>query len=180
MANLRKARRNIYAVAIVLAVIDIVAAFILISPAGATTQEARENEFRQLRTDVQKKMRTVVPPDQVQERVAEARKQIVDFMQQRIPAQGSAVPVELGKLAADAGVQLSSAHYSETDSGVPGLTQVKINATISGNYLQLVKFINSLERAKTFFVIDSVALGEEQAGGVRLGLNLDAYLREQP
>lgn len=179
MANLRAARRYIYTAAIALAVVDIVAAFILISPAGAATAGPRETEFRQVRSEVQKKMRTVVPPGQVQNRVGEARKQIADFIQQRIPAEGSAVPVELGKLASHAGVQLSSAQYTVNDSDVPGVQQVSITATISGNYLQLVKFINALERARTFFVINSVTLGAEQEGGVHLGLNLDAYLRER-
>jgi type IV pilus assembly protein PilO len=116
----------------------------------------------------------------VQDRVNEARQQIAAFVQERMPLQSSALPVELGKLASETGVQLGSASYSEQDSDVPGVRQVKIAATISGNYLQVVKFINALERAKTFFVIDSVTLGQEQAGGLHLGLSLDAYLREQP
>lgn len=180
MANLRKARRNITIIGIVLIIIDVIAAFILISPAGAVTVGARENEFRQLRSQVQQKIRAVIPPSQVQDRVDEARKQISTFVDERMPAQYSALPIELGKLASDAGVQLSSARYTTHDSDVPGVQEVKIGATISGNYLQVVKFINSLERAKTFFVIDSITLGEEQAGGLHLGLSLDAYLREQP
>ena len=180
MANLRTARRTLYVIAIVLIAVDLAAAFILIFPEGGTASGTLENEFWQLRMQVQAKLRTVVPPAQVQGRVEEARKQIAEFVQQRIPSQASAVPVELGKLASDTGVELSSVQYSETDSAVPGVRQVKISATISGNYLQLVKFINSLERARTFFVIDSVTLGEKQAGGVHLGLDLDAYLRGQP
>lgn len=180
MANLRAARKNLYAVLIVLGIIDVVAAFILIAPARSNTGTNLQFEFRQIRDQVQKKSRTVVPPDQVQQRVAEARTQIADFVQQRIPALGSAVPVELGKLANESGVQLSAVQYAETDSDVPGVEQVKISATISGNYLQTVKFINSLERAKTFFVIDSVTLAEEQGGNLRLGLGLDAYLRGLP
>ncbi len=46
----------------------------------------------------------------------------------------------------------------------------------SGSYLQEVKFINELERDKMFFLIDGVALGEQQ-GNVRLQLKLETYLR---
>lgn len=180
MANLRTARKNIFAAMIVLAVVDVIAVFILISPAGATPNANRLEQFRALRLQVQNKMRTVVPPDQVQQRVVEARTQIGDFIDQRIPVQASAVPVELGKVAGDAGVQLSSVRYSETVSDIPGVEQVGISATISGSYLQIVKFINALERDKTFFVINSVTLAEEQGGSLRLGLILDAYLRGQP
>lgn len=181
MANLRTARRNVTIVAVALIVIDVVAAFIVISPAWATTAApTRDNEFRQLRLQVQQKMRAVIPPSQVQDRVDEARQQIAAFVDARMPERSSAIPVELGKLASDAGVQLSSASYDEQqESDVPGTRQVKIGATISGNYLQVVKFINSLERAKTFFVIDSITLGQGEGGGLHLTLRLDAYLRQQ-
>ena len=182
MANLRVARRNLYGIAGVLLVVDVVALFILISPfeAAGGARDARQDEFRQLRTQVQTKARTVVPPDKLQERVEEARTQIATFVKERIPAQSSALSVELGQLAKDAGVRLGSVRYTEVDSDVPDLRRYQINATISGDYVQDVKFINALERTKTFFVIDAVTLAEQQTGVVRLGLNLDAYLREQP
>ncbi len=179
MANLRAARRNLYAAAGVLIVVDIVAIVILLSPVGAASA-AKQQEFDQLRQEVQTKARTVVPPDQVQERIDEARKQIVQFEKDRIPTEASAVSVELGKLASDAGVKLSSVRYDEADSDVPDLRHYRISAVIAGDYLQEVKFINALERSKQFYVIDSVNLGEQQQGAVRLQINVDTYLRETP
>ena len=44
-----------------------------------------------------------------------------------------------------------------------------------GDYLQLVRFINSLERDPLFFIIDSVDLGGEQSGVVKLQLKLETY-----
>ncbi len=41
---------------------------------------------------------------------------------------------------------------------------MEIQADFSGDYLQLVRFINSLERDPLFFIIDSVELGGEQGG----------------
>ncbi len=46
---------------------------------------------------------------------------------------------------------------------------MNIEITLSGDYLQEVKFINALERDKMFFLIDAVALAEQQ-GKVRLQL----------
>ena len=176
MANLRAARRNFYAIAIILVVVDAIALFILIAPGSASA--AKEQEFQKLRQQVQTKSRTVVPPDQVQQRVDEARKQIVQFEQQRIPAQPSDLSVELGKLASEAGVRLGTVRYDELDSEIPNLRHYRISAMIGGDYLQSVKFINSLERSRHFYVIDSVNLGEQQQGGVRLGITLDTYLKE--
>ena len=48
--------------------------------------------------------------------------------------------------------------------------------SISGDYLQEVKFINSLERSKMFFLVDGITLGEQQ-GNVRLQLKLETYMR---
>ncbi len=177
MSNLRAARRNLYAIAGILIVVDIIALVILLSPVGAASAE-KQQEFQQLRQDVQAKTKTVVPPDQVQQRIDEARKQIVEFERARIPSEASAVSVELGKLASDAGVKLSTVRYDEMDSDVPDLRHYRISAIIAGDYLQEVKFINALERSKQFYVIDSVNLGEQQQGAVRLQINVDTYLRE--
>jgi Tfp pilus assembly protein PilO len=177
VANLRAARRNLYAIAAILIVVDIIAIVILFSsPAAAGS--ARQEEFNQLRQQVQAKSRVVVPPEQVQQRVEETRKQIGEFLQQRVPEQSSELSIELGKLASAAGVHLGSVHYGELESDVAGLRRFQVSATIAGDYLQAVKFINSLERSKNFFVINNVNLGEQQPGTVRLGLTLDTYLKE--
>ncbi len=176
MANIRQARRRVYVILLVFLVIDIAAAAILFTPlAGSGT--ARQKEFDTLRGQVKDKMKTVIPPDQVQSRVNTAREQIADFYKQRIPSEASAISSELGKLAADNRVHMSSARYDEVDPDIPGLTRLHISASITGNYLQAVKFINSVERSRMFFVIDSVSLAEEQAGNVRLAVTLETYLR---
>ena len=51
-----------------------------------------------------------------------------------------------------------------------------MEVSLSGDYLQEVKFINALERDKMFFLVDGITLGEQQ-GNVRLQLKLETYLR---
>ena len=177
MANLRAARRNLYAFGAFLIVVDLAALIILLSPVG-TMSAAKQDEFAQLRLEVQAKTRTVVPPDQVQRRIEEARLQISQFIKERVPSQASQLSIELGKLASETGVRLGSVRYEELEPDIPGLRRYRVNATITGDYLQEVKFINALERSQHFFVIGNVNLGEQQQGAVRLGLNLGTYLRE--
>jgi hypothetical protein len=43
--------------------------------------------------------------------------------------------------------------------------------------LQLVRFINALERSKLFFAVDSVDLAGESAGPVKLEITMHSYLR---
>ncbi len=49
--------------------------------------------------------------------------------------------------------------YDDKDAVIEGLRKLNIEITLSGDYLQEVKFINALERDKMFFLIDAVALG---------------------
>ena len=43
--------------------------------------------------------------------------------------------------------------------------------------MQLVRFINALERAKLFFTVDGVDLAGEDTGPVKLGITIHSYLR---
>ncbi|MBZ5567805.1 MAG: hypothetical protein LAN64_08135 [Acidobacteriia bacterium] len=176
MTNLRLARKRIYVVLGVLLGVDIAAALVLLTPiAGAGA--ARGREFEAVRRQVQQKMQIVIPPDQVQTRVDQARTQIDAFYEQRLASGAAALTAEIGKLASSNGVNLNSAKYEELDSDLPNLNHLRIGANITGNYLAAVKFINAIERDKVFFIIDSVSLGEQQAGQVRLAVSLETYLK---
>ena len=73
------------------------------------------------------------------------------------------------------GVRIGQIRSKAKDTDPIGLRPVEIDADFSGDYLQLVRFINALERDPLFFIINSVELGGEQAGVVRLQLKLETY-----
>ena len=52
-----------------------------------------------------------------------------------------------------------------------------MDAGISGNYPQIMHFVNSLERDQTFFVIRAMALTGQQGGLVNLRLRVSTWLR---
>ena len=78
-------------------------------------------------------------------------------------------------MAGQNGVKIGQIRYKRKDSDAVGLRPVEIQADFSGDYLQLVRFINALERDPLFFIINSVELGGEQGGVVRLQLKLETY-----
>jgi type IV pilus assembly protein PilO len=82
----------------------------------------------------------------------------------------------LGKVADENAVHLSGVRYEQKDAPIEGLQKLNMEITLSGDYLQEVKFINALERDNMFFLIDGIALAEQQ-GNVRLQLKLETYLR---
>ena len=58
-----------------------------------------------------------------------------------------------------------------------GVRRMEIEADLAGDYLQLVRFINALERDQLFFLVDSVGLGGAQGGMVKLQIKLETYLK---
>jgi len=102
------------------------------------------------------------------------------FYRQRLPGSYSEVAGELGALTKKAGVRLARVQYAPSVvlAGTPGqLTEVRMDATLSGDYRPLMLMLNSLERDKMFFVIQTVTLTGQQSGTVNLRLRLTTYLR---
>ncbi|HEV2647155.1 MAG TPA: hypothetical protein VGU46_12390 [Acidobacteriaceae bacterium] len=102
------------------------------------------------------------------------------FYRDRLPVSNSEIVGELGRLAKKDGVRLGRVSYAY-DEVLPGttgeLSEVRMDATLSGDYGPLVRLINSLERDKVFFVIKAVTLTGQQTGMVSLRLKLTTYLR---
>jgi len=175
MASIRETRKNLMPAVIALVILDLACVGYLVSPAGRS-RAARQLEYATLRQQLLAKQHEVLPTRGMNEKLAQASQDITGFYDTRLPSEYSAVAEELGKIAADTGVHLSNVKYDEKDAPIEGLHKLLMDASISGDYLQEVKFINALERSKMFFLIDGITLGEQQ-GNVRLQLKLETYLR---
>lgn len=111
-------------------------------------------------------------------KVGEADKDAQKFFDARIAPNNSTILAQLGAVASKNHVSLSRSGYNYAPS-IDGLTEVRIDAGLSGQYTDLMHFINDLERDKdrVFFVIDGVTLSGQQGGLVNLRLRLRTYLR---
>jgi type IV pilus assembly protein PilO len=100
------------------------------------------------------------------------------FYTERIAPNYSTMLGQLMGTAEKDHVQLSRSGYAQ-ETAIPGLTEVSIDAGLSGQYSEMVHFINDLERDKdhVFFLIDGITLTGEQGGLVNLRLRLKTYLR---
>jgi type IV pilus assembly protein PilO len=175
MASIRETRRKLMPTVILLLLLDLVCVGYLVSPAGRSRQ-ARQREYYKLRDHLVQKQQEVLPTRGMDQKLTQASQDITGFYDHRFPAQYSDVSAELGKVAADTGVHLSGVKYEEKPAPIEDVRRLNIEIALSGDYLQEVKFINALERDKMFFLIDGIALGEQQ-GNVRLQLKLETYLR---
>jgi hypothetical protein len=101
------------------------------------------------------------------------------FYQKRLPYAVSQVAAELGTLTKREGVRLTRTQYGYGTelSGADALTEMRIDASVSGDYRPIVQFINAAERDKLFFVINSINLTGQQTGQVNLRVRLTTYLR---
>ncbi|HZZ39837.1 MAG TPA: hypothetical protein VFE06_11950 [Acidobacteriaceae bacterium] len=111
-------------------------------------------------------------------KVGQSSEDAQKFVDARIAPDFSTMWAQLGAVASKRHVTLSRAGYTPTPS-VNGLTEVRIDAGLSGQYTDLMHFINDLERDKdqVFFIIDGVTLTGQQGGLVNLRLRLRTYLR---
>lgn len=176
MADLRQSRRRLSLVLIVLFCVDLVAAAVLLSPIGSRARNAQQ-QLTELFAELQTKTRETAPLHGINEKVGVAQKEVNSFYNERLPGSYSSIVEQIGKVAAAHGVKATNVRYETSDSDVPDLQRVLMDVSLSGDYLQEVKFINALERDKMFFIIDGVTLSGQQGGIVRLQLRLETYLK---
>jgi len=176
MPDLRDTRRQVKIALATMALVDLAAVLVYFSPLIGS-QTRRQAHLQQLWQELQQKTREVAPLRGLDKKIPTAQKQIEDFYKQRFPAQDSDISDNLGKLANQSGVKIGSVKYAMKDPEELGLQPVEIEADLAGGYLQLVGFINSLERSRTFFLVNSVQLGGEQEGVVRLQMKMETYLK---
>jgi type IV pilus assembly protein PilO len=174
--DLRETRLKLKIALAAMAVVDVIVLGVYFSPLVGL-QSSRQAQLAQLWLVLQQKTHEIAPLNGLDKKVPQAQQQIDDFYRQRLPEESSAVSEVLGKLAAESGVRIGSIKYSFKDPESIGLRRMEIEADLGGDYLQLVRFINSVERDRMFFLVDGVQLGGEQAGIVKLQMKAETYLR---
>lgn len=112
------------------------------------------------------------------QKVDEARDDAAHFYGTRIAPNYSTIAQELGTAAVKNQVRLSNTQYTPS-AAIDGLTEVRIDASLSGDYTPMMHFINDLERDKNhvFFIIDGLTFTGQQGGLVNLRLKLSTYLK---
>lgn len=174
MPDLKQTRDRLKIIMVALVVVDIVALMVLFTPL-AGSQEVRQQQLEQLNRE--RKARATAPWRGLDKKIPLAQQQIDQFYRDRFAAEDSAISADLGKVAAATGVRMSSVKYSTKESEIDGLQKKEVEADLSGDYLQIARFINALERNKLFFIVDAVQLGSEQSGSVKLQIRVETYLR---
>ena len=146
MPDSRDARQKVKIAIAALVALDLIALVVMFSPLVGSERSRRE-QLDQLWRELQQKTRAAEPLRDFDKKIVTARQQIDDFYKNRLPAQDSAIYEEMGKLAAQSGVKIGQIRSKAKDTESVGLRPVEIDADFSGGYLQLIRFINGLERS---------------------------------
>jgi Tfp pilus assembly protein PilO len=176
MPDLRRTRKNLKTAIAIMAGVDLLAAVVYFSPLVGSA-ESRRMELNQLQTELNTKTRQVAPLKDLPQKVVLASHQINEFYKRRFPSQSSQIVTEFGKIAAANGVAIEQVKYKLDEAETGGLQPEEIEASLAGNYTSLARFINALERGEMFFIIDSVTLGGQPQGLVKLSMKVETYLK---
>jgi hypothetical protein len=108
-------------------------------------------------------------------RVEQAHVELKNFYSKRIPLNYSAISSRIGELGVKSGVRLTRVQYTQ---GKPGsvLTEISMDAAISGDYPSIMRFVNSVERDPEFLLIRGMAFTGQQGGSVNLRIQLSTWL----
>jgi type IV pilus assembly protein PilO len=183
MPDLRQSRNKLKIAMAGVGLLDVALVVLLFSPLVGS-QQSRTEETSQLHSEFLQKTRDVKPLQGLDKKIPLAQQQIDSFYKERLPAEDSAISGDLNRLATQNGVKITGIKYTQkgTESETApveavGLRRVVIDTELSGDYLPMMRFVNALERNQLFFLVDSVQLGSEQAGVIRVTMKLETYLK---
>jgi Tfp pilus assembly protein PilO len=176
MPELQSSRRKLQIAIAAMIVVDLMALAVLFSPLVGSA-ESRRVTMTELSAELQKKKHEVEPLKGIDKKIVLAKGQISQFYQERFAPSDSNLLSELGKLASENGVRVLQAKYKQEEPTTAGIIPTEIEGNFSGDYLQLVRFINALERSKQFFTVDSISLAGESSGPVKLDVKIHSFVR---
>lgn len=158
---------------LLIAVYLLVHCILLWSRTGASADEA----VRTARTQQTAAELAARPLRGIDAKLDTARASADNFYRDRLPYAYSNVAAELGALAKRTNVRLTRVQYVQAPPA-HDLTEVRMDAQLTGEYRALAQFINGLERDRSFFLVTNVGLSGQQTGVVNLRLRIVTYLRE--
>ncbi len=106
--------------------------------------------------------------------------------EQSLPAEStssSSIIAELDEVGKKSGLQIITLTSRRKEIPNRGMVEEIIEATVSGDYGSIVRFVNGLQRSQRFYVLDGLTLGAEAqgqaaSGSIRVGIHIRTYLRE--
>lgn len=183
VVNPRRDPRALWKIALgVLIAANIAAFFVFVKPLGGSAAEL-DQELRSLRKQVIAEQAGLNRAKAIAQKLATAR---VDqekfmsgyFMDRRTTS--STILTEIADAVKQAGMTIKEHSFViEPVEGSDRLSMMTINANYEGNYGDLIKFVNLIDRSKRFLIIDSIqAAPLQQTGKLSVRFRINTFVRE--
>jgi len=165
-----------------LAAANLVALALALFPPGGSAEQL-DQELRALRgrltghrTNVQK-LRALV------QKVETARTQQESFMQTYFMASettSSTILTEIDNNSKKAGLKFKEHSFSfDPIEGSDSISMMTITANYEGNYMDLLEFVNLIDRSDRFLIIDNIQAAPQQTPGMlNARFRMNAFIRE--
>lgn len=89
----------------------------------------------------------------------------------------SALVADLGDIAHKAGLKTTSTAFQDHELKDRGVTEIQIQESVEGNYSDVMKYIQGLERSSNFYMLSDLGLDTSETGVLHLKLLLKTYFR---
>ena len=181
--NLRKRKRAFVRLALVLVVNAVV--YGAVTHRLANKQERLARDQQELSTELDARSDELDQLSGAAAQVTENQSAVDEFwtdtVQPRVPGLTEAWE-EIDRLTRETNVTKGRIGYDRDLLDV-GLEQIRATMPVEGNYFDLVRFINRLERSAFFFLIEEVQLSQretENTSTLRLDCSISFYLKAAP
>jgi hypothetical protein len=110
----------------------------------------------------------------------EGSKFIATYMTSR-RATYSTILTELNETAAQAHMKPKDAVIGlDAIQGTDSLDMMTVTASFEGQYADLLKFVNLLDKSKRFLIIETLAASPQQNGNLQVTLKLNTFVKDDP
>jgi len=126
----------------------------------------------------------VLRAQEIRKSIPDIQKDCDQFEQALYPASTgySAVAAELGSLASKSGLLIEGAEFRQTEVKGRHLDEIQVDATVTGGYAAVVRFLNALQRSSNVYAVEdlsakSEATSQGPTGQVRVTMHIKTYFR---
>jgi len=167
---------------VVLAVANAIAFGLLMRPPGGTVEELNER-LRDARARIRLEQQQLAAARANAQKIERARRDQIQFMQSYFLDRrtlSSTVLSELESAARDAGLKAKEHSFTiEPVEGADNLSMMTIVGNYEGNYGDLIRYVNRLDRSRRFLILDNIqAAPMQQAGVLASRFRINAFVRE--
>ena len=121
---------------------------------------------------------------EIRARIPDIQKDCDAFEQSLLPESKvySTVTAELSSLAAKSNLRLANKSFHSKEVKGHNLTELEINALVTGDYRGVVRFLNGLQRSTNFYAVEELSARSEAKenaarGTLRVEIHIKTYVR---